>query len=192
MSLQLTEQFSLQDGKESQYQCHLQTPSVRATCWTHHLVRNLQMTIEMVMFSSVWGHNITQEAPKENDLQLLIHLLTKHITILHVISSTIMIQASVHSVMGQPLQPVPSYVMWYTHYVICISHQNTTVYIVTIEGEYVCLWGSAAGSKILVIKKNPNQPTKPQQTNKTLVVIIRPTACPRIPPGAALWWKWFR
>lgn len=29
-----------------------------------HLVRNLQMTTEMVMFSSVWGHNITQEAPK--------------------------------------------------------------------------------------------------------------------------------
>lgn len=73
------------------------------------------MTIEMVMFSSALEHNITQEAPKGNDLQLLIHLLTTHITILHVISSTIMMQASVHSEMGQHLQPVPSYVLWYTH-----------------------------------------------------------------------------
>lgn len=77
------------------------------------------MTIEMVMFSSVWGHNITQKLPREiNYLQLLIHLLTKHISILHVTQSTITIQASVHSVVGQDLQPVPRYLMWYTHTLI--------------------------------------------------------------------------
>lgn len=61
------------------------------------------MTTEMVMFSSVWGHSTTQEVPKGNYLQLLIELLTKYITILDVIPSTITEHASVHSAEGQHL-----------------------------------------------------------------------------------------
>lgn len=147
------------------------------------------MTIEMVVFSSVCGHNIIQEAPKGNDLQLLIHLLTQHITILYIIPSTITIQASVHSVVGQHLQPVPRHVTWYhipqlrdTHF---RSHDNS---IASHNRSRACRFVRKYSRKQdFGYKKKPLTTNKSPSTHtKTLVKITRPMACPKILPGAAL------